>query len=442
MQNPFTYIWRKKWLLAIVVLAVIVVIWIVFAATRKPSYQFVTVQRGPITEIVSVTGNTTSTQDVSLAFQVGGTIAAIYAQLGTQVAAGQTLVGLDTSDLQAQLAQAEAAVDAQQAELDTLTVGPRPENIAVAQTALTAAEQNLTNAYAGVPNTLVDADNKAVDAVVNQLAPFFNNPQTSNPQLTFGISDSQLLNNIQTQRALASQALAQWQGELGALGAAQSPSALDQMLQNAQIHIGAAQQLFDQAAQALTDTTSLSPTTAATYKTVATTGAGELNVAATEVTTAVQTVAAQKAAVAQAQAQLNLAAASSTPETIAAQKAQLEQAQANVESAEANLRQASLVAPISGIVTEQNAKAGQIASPGVPLVSILGSNGFEVDVYVPEVDIGKVNTGDSVAMTFDTFPGETFEGKVFYSLGRSGLSCEGLVPETGPAREERPHCEL
>ncbi len=40
--------------------------------------------------------------------------------------------------------------------------------------------------------------------------------------------------------------------------------------------------------------------------------------------------------------------------------------------------------------------------------------GYEVDGGVSEIDIGKVAIGDTVSMTLDAFPGETFTGSVFY----------------------------
>ena len=99
---------------------------------------------------------------------------------------------------------------------------------------------------------------------------------------------------------------------------------------------------------------------------------------------------------------------------IAAQEAQIEQAQAGVASAEANLRNAEIVTPISGVLTQLDAKVGQLATPGTPLVSIISASGFEVDAGVSETDIGKLSVGDKASMTLDAFSGETFSGTVFY----------------------------
>jgi len=118
--------------------------------------------------------------------------------------------------------------------------------------------------------------------------------------------------------------------------------------------------------------------------------------------------------VAQAQAQLNETLAGSTANAIAAQQAQVASAQANVQSIQVNINNASLVSPINGVVTVQNAKVGEVAIAGQTITSIISANNFEIDAYVPETDIGKVAVGDSVNMTFDAFPGENFAGKVFY----------------------------
>jgi HlyD family secretion protein len=143
-------------------------------------------------------------------------------------------------------------------------------------------------------------------------------------------------------------------------------------------------------------------------------GLTEVNAAISTFNTISQNIAQQQAAVNQAQAALTLTQAGATPEAIAAQEAVVEQAKAGVASAEANLQNSEIVSPISGTVTQQDAKIGQQATPGTPLVSVIGTGGFEVDAGVSETDVGKLAMGDSVTMTLDAFPNETFTGSVFY----------------------------
>ena len=425
-KNMWRYLWDKKWLLLLIVVVVIGVVWYVLAASKKPTYQLVAVKQGTITETVSVTGNTTSTHNVSLAFESGGTIAQVYVGIGDRVGPGQTLVALNSADLQAQLAQAQANVDVAQAGLDKLLAGPRDQNVAVSDAALTAAQQSLANAYTSVPNTFTDSYAKANDAVRNQLNVFFTNAETNNPKFTLAISDSQIINNVQTQRLQVSTLLNAWQVELTKIDVTASPATMDQMLQNAALRLATIKQLLGTIGNALTSLNTPSTATVTAYQTSLTAGSNEVNTAATNISALTQNIAAQKAAVAQAQAQLSLTQATSTPEDVEAQKAQVSQAEASVASVRAKLQKAALVSPIAGVVTTQNAKVGQIASPGAPIITILAENGFEVDAYIPEIDIGKVKSGDAVSMTFDAFPGESFDGLVFY-VNPSETVLQGVV---------------
>lgn len=411
---------KKKIIIWSIIGVIVLVIIIGIVRRGSGAYQFVTVTRGTIIEQVDVTGNTTPVQNLNLAFQSGGTIAAVYKNAGDGVAAGQAVAQLDTSALQAQLAQAQASVDAAQATLANLKAGSTPQAIAVSQAALATAQQSLTNEYAGVEDAVASALAKSNDAVRNQLASLFTNPESNNPQLTFNVSDNQVLNNAQFERLQSSQELNTWLNELNALranpGAATGGaiSTLNAALVNASNHLNVIEQLLETVSTALVDATSLSASTAATYKTDVANAVTEVQTAAASISGTQQSIASENAAVAQAQASLNQTLAGSTPQAIAAQQASVEQAQANEQSVRVNIANATLVSPINGVVTVQNAKVGQIAVAGQTITTVISQNNLEVDAYVPETDIGKVAVGNEVSMTFDAFPGQTFAGKVFY----------------------------
>jgi HlyD family secretion protein len=406
---------KSKTGIAILVLLVVGGIWFFVAHSHKTTYQFVTVKRGSITEVVSVTGNVTTTRSVDLAFENGGTITHVYYNEGDRVNSGDVIARLDTQDLAAQLAAAQANVDSETATLEKLQAGATPENIAVSQTALQAAEQTLENSYTSAPNTLASAYTSANDAVVNQLAPFFSNADTKNPQLTFSINDSQIANNVAFERISVGTNLTAWQTDLQKMNGGQTTSStIDASLSSANSRLAIIKNLLIDSSNAIANDTSLPSVTAAAYKNDITTALNEVNTAISSISTLKQQINSEKVAIAQAEAQLNLTRASSTKQDIDVQTAQVEQAQASEQAIQVKIDKASLVAPMSGIVTMQNAKPGAIASPGVPVTSLIVNNALEVDANVPEVDIGKISTGDVVSMTFDAFPNETFSGKVFY----------------------------
>ena len=77
----------------------------------------------------------------------------------------------------------------------------------------------------------------------------------------------------------------------------------------------------------------------------------------------------------------------------------------------ANLSYSSLTAPFSGVVTQKLAEVGNIANPGMPVLTIEESNIFQVSAAIAEPDISNIHLGD-VAVIRIKSSGKTFDGKV------------------------------
>lgn len=415
----------KKTKIVIGVIALVVGVGGYFTFFRKsPAYQFVTVKRGSIAESVSLTGNTTPVQSVSLTFGSGGIISRTYSGLDKQVRVGQILAELNTSDLVAQLRQAQANVDAQQAKLTGLQNGSRPEDLAASQAALDKAKQDLANMYTGIGDTSIESYAKANDAVRTQVDPFFYNGDTQGPKLVYTIGDSQTQTNAEAQRLVATGVLNKWQDQLTNID--QSNIFLEVLIQNEISYLATIRQLLGSLSNTLNLAPGLSATTLATYKAAISVALTEVNTATKNLNTISQNIASQKLTVSQLQAQLDLKNAGSSLTDISAQQAQVEQAKASVQSAAAKIQNARIVAPISGTITQFDAKVGQLASPSTPLISIMSGGGYEADAGVSETDVGKILVGDKVAMTLDAFPNETFTGLVFY-IAPSETNSQGVI---------------
>jgi HlyD family secretion protein len=85
-------------------------------------------------------------RQVDLAFNNSERIAEVLVQEGAKVTRGQVLARLDTSRLKPLAAAAEAAVDVQQAAVDRLHHGSRPQEIAQAQANVASARADQVNA--------------------------------------------------------------------------------------------------------------------------------------------------------------------------------------------------------------------------------------------------------------------------------------------------------
>lgn len=81
-------------------------------------------------------------------------------------------------------------------------------------------------------------------------------------------------------------------------------------------------------------------------------------------------------------------------------RAELEAAQAQFESAQAGQSHAVLVAPISGIVAQRHIEAGEMASPGRPLVTIFAPGGMRATASVPQSRLADVRRAGSAIVEF------------------------------------------
>jgi len=96
-------------------------------------------------------------------------------------------------------------------------------------------------------------------------------------------------------------------------------------------------------------------------------------------------------------------------------EADLERATAALESARVDRSFAIIRAPIDGIVASVSTQEGETVAAGLSaptFVTIVDLERLQVDAYVDEVDIGKVQLGQNVKFTVDAYPADDFAGTV------------------------------
>ena len=86
--------------------------------------------------------------------------------------------------------------------------------------------------------------------------------------------------------------------------------------------------------------------------------------------------------------------------------ANLAAARAALSETQTRLAQATIRAPVSGLVISRNVTRGQIVSPGTELFRIVRDGRLELDAQVPETDLGLVRSGQSAVISSDQV-GET-----------------------------------
>ena len=88
-------------------------------------------------------------------------------------------------------------------------------------------------------------------------------------------------------------------------------------------------------------------------------------------------------------------------------------AQANFDLAQARLTKLDIKAPFSGIVGLRTVSIGDYVKDGQDIVNLEEIDPLKVDFKIPEIYLKQVATGQSLQITLDAFPRQTFQGKVF-----------------------------
>lgn len=94
------------------------------------------------------------------------------------------------------------------------------------------------------------------------------------------------------------------------------------------------------------------------------------------------------------------------------------QAKAGLDQARLFLSYCRVQAPFAGVISEKQVDLGQLASPGVPLVTLEDAENFEARVDVPESRVDRIPVGQQVGVRIDSL-GRTVTGKVIEIVPRS-----------------------
>jgi membrane fusion protein (multidrug efflux system) len=135
------------------------------------------------------------------------------------------------------------------------------------------------------------------------------------------------------------------------------------------------------------------------------------------------------------QAQANYRAAQTGPQQVAAIRARAQSAQALVEqkkaelaAAQLNLEYTTVIAPVSGFVTNRTVEVGQNVQPGQELMRIINLDDIWVTANFKETQLRNMRINQPVTIHVDT-NGKDYKGHVQSIAGASGAMTSLLPPE-------------
>jgi HlyD family secretion protein len=401
MENILTFIKtlsRKQIILGVVGIAALG--GLVYSFTKDPVVTIVKAEKGVVEEEVLVTGKTKSAEEVDLGFERGGKVTRVSGKIGTQVFKGDTLVVLDQSSGLADLRKAQANLNEELVKLDSTKRSTTLEY----QDAYDKAQNELKDAYASADN-----------AIRNTADKFFDNPRSSIVSFNITFEDGATTyyfnipfsekEKLENERREIEDEFEEWNDSLSKLN---SSSDLNEYFIDAENKLNNIRDFLNILAGAINSLTTDDvnhQTTIQNYKTSVSNARTEVSSALTNLLEARETLNSAPSVTGNS---------SSNFDDVRAGEARVESLRANISSIQAELSKLVLRSPISGVITKSDAHVGEIVSSGESLISVISDKKLEIEANISEVNIGKVRVGNSVSITFDAFPNNTYNGNVVY----------------------------
>ncbi len=400
------------------------------------------ISRGDISQEVIATGTVVPAERIELQFETSKKIKSILVKEGDKVSAGQSLVKLHANELYIQKNQAQAALDLAKAKLDQLLAGESAEQIKIYETALENAEKsvedarhallnagqnlenventaktNLAQAYESALNSLDDAYLKAYNAlnIVDLLQRTYFD---SNDQASIRIKESE-------QRIGDAVARIESCNQDADFCLRVVNESLNEINNNLISVRNTVEEPIYRNVVSSSDKTSLDNHRTYINTEISDNISAQQNIASvkllnqTNIDTAQTSRDAAQASLNTYQGQLktaqdNLALAKAEPRQtdIALHQAQIKEAKASLSLIQKQIGDTILKAPVNGTIINVYGEIGEIIRITSPVVVMISESEYQIEIDIPEADIGLIDLGQAARIILDAFPEQEFSGQV------------------------------
>jgi HlyD family secretion protein len=359
----------QKWLirLGLLLLIGLLIGFFVWRRQRAPVVTLIQPRLTQITETIASSGRVGGATETLVGAQATGIVEQLYVQEGDRVAAGQRLAILKNDVAEAQIAQAEQAVQTARAQLAQTARGPLRSEVEAAAEQVHQAQAQVAQQQAAIT--------QARQSVAQARAQ---------------------LNQLIAERDLAARALARTRtlAEGGLLAQSEHEQA------QTNLRVAAERVIAQQQA---------------------------IRLAQANVQQAQAAFNAAQANLRAQQAQLRTVESGARAEDVQVARQRLREAEQSLRVARQQAANAVVTAPFAGVVTEINAEPGQTV--GAQGVLRLVSDKPEIRLDVDESNLDDLKLGQTALISSSTFPNSSFEGRVT-ELGAAVDVARGTIQVT------------
>ena len=320
--------------------------------------------------------------EAQMSFRIAGRIKERQVEEGDSVVAGQVLAKLEKSDQTIALAQATANLSYAEAILAELIAGSRKEDIDRAQAKVMQARHSLTELQNGSRIQEIESARADRDSAIAA-------EQSAIVQRKQAKIDSNRYNTLYKDESVSKNALETFQT------------------------------LYETAEKKVEETHAQAR-------------AANQRIELLKAGPRIEQIHRAEAILQQAEAEYALIKAGPRIETIDQARAKVEVARETVHQAQQQLSYTELISPMKSVVLSTSAETGEYLNPATPVLTLGRLDKPWLRAYINETDLGRIQLGQQVEVTTDTFPGKTYSGRVSYISSQAEFT-----PKTVQTFEER-----
>ncbi len=376
----------------------------------SPGYRMVVVTRADIADTLTVVGSVAPVSQAAAAFQVGGKVTSVSVTPGSQVTAGETLGTLDTTALSETVASDESAVNADEAKLAEDEANQAGTGSSSSSSnASTSAKGTTTTTSAGNGGSGSGGQGGTNSATVTK----DQNTLTQDEAVLSKDQQKEAADLAQAQTDCTSANTSTPSGQAACESALQTVSADEQAVSADQSTVSKDETALAVALAAESSGGSGAGTSTGNSGPGSRAVANESAFTGNTGTASSPGTGGNGSTGPSGSTNGGTSGNTDTPEQIASDQAAIDTAQANLTEAQQSLKEATLTSPINGTVVSVAISAGDTVSAGssTEIITILGTNSYEVAATLNSSQIPSVKVGQTASVEVDGVDG-TLDGTV------------------------------
>lgn len=421
MKRIFTFIKAHKILTAI---AIIIIAGIGFFSLRpeaEPTREVITASKKNITQEVEITGRVEPAEKVDLAVETGGKVRSINYKVGNKVTAGDTILQVDSGELSIRLSKSQSALERAKLSLtklekpaSTLAQTQAENDLETALETQRIATDDLQEAYESGFNSVTDAFLDIPSALTDLEDVLGRNYLSQNfVRAVYGDTADDYREQANDLQAEAESAYQDVESDYRTITRDSDPATIETLIEDTYQAV----KLLSDAIKAtnnfidyVENNADTPPAGLAADQAIIDNVTGEVNVHNVALLNTRTLIKSSKDAISSANREVDEKKAAvldvfegAESEDLESARLLVREAELDVQEIELQLSDRTIRSPITGTITQIDAKVGQVIAAGNPVVSVISTNDFQITANLPEADLFKIEQGSPATTTLDAY---------------------------------------